>query len=102
MHGVLYDANLVNLFFDFELVKSKHQHNRDFCIAFGAHLRQIREAKGIGTREFANDADMEYSQLSKIERGVTNPTISTVIALAEALEISHTELFNFRFPRKPR
>jgi transcriptional regulator with XRE-family HTH domain len=49
-------------------------------------------------REFALHADMEYSQLSKIERGVTNPTISTVLALAEALGVAHHELFNFRFP----
>lgn len=51
-------------------------------------------------RKFAIHADMEYSQLSKIERGVTNPTLSTVIALSEALNISHTELFNFKFPTK--
>lgn len=51
-------------------------------------------------REFALHADMEYSQLSKIERGVANPTISTVLALAEALGLSHSELFNFKFTLK--
>jgi transcriptional regulator with XRE-family HTH domain len=29
--------------------------------------------KGISMRKLALHADMEYSQLSKIERGVTNP-----------------------------
>jgi transcriptional regulator with XRE-family HTH domain len=58
----------------------------------------LREQKGIGMRQFALQADMEYSQLSKIERGVTNPTISTALALAEALGVAHSELFNFRFP----
>ena len=48
-------------------------------------------------REFALIADLEYSQLSKIERGVTNPTISTVLALAQALGVSHYDLFNFKF-----
>jgi transcriptional regulator with XRE-family HTH domain len=48
-------------------------------------------------RQFALMADMEYSQLSKIERGVTNPTLITVINLAEALEISHSKLFEFSF-----
>lgn len=51
-------------------------------------------------REFAIQADIEYSQLSKIERGVTNPTISTIIYLAEALGVSHQELFDFKFPLK--
>jgi transcriptional regulator with XRE-family HTH domain len=53
-------------------------------------------------REFALDADMEYGTLSKIERGVTNPTISTVLYLAEALGISHSELFDFKFPQNIR
>jgi transcriptional regulator with XRE-family HTH domain len=64
------------------------------------HLRRLREAKGIGMREFALHADIEYSQLSKIERGVTNPTISSVFALAETLRIEHNELFGFTFPLK--
>jgi transcriptional regulator with XRE-family HTH domain len=75
-----------------------YKHNKDYCKAFGEHLRQLREQKGIGMRQFALQADMEYSQLSKIERGVTNPTISTALALAEALGLSHKELFNFPFP----
>jgi transcriptional regulator with XRE-family HTH domain len=74
--------------------------NPEYCEAFGKHFRKLREVKGIGMREFALQADMEYSQLSKIERGVTNPTLSTIISLAEALGISHHELFNFKFPSK--
>lgn len=75
-----------------------YKHHPEYCKAFGAHLRKLREEKGFGMREFATHADMEYSQLSKIERGVTNPTISTVFALAEALGIQHQELFGFKFP----
>ena len=79
-----------------------HKYNQEYCKAFGTHFRKLRENKGIGMRTFANIADMEYSQLSKIERGVTNPTLSTVIALAEALEVSHQELFNFKFSYKSK
>lgn len=76
--------------------------NPEFCIAFGKHLRKLREAQGFGMREFADKADIEYSQLSKIERGVINTTISTVLGLAEALGISHTEMFNFKFPKNKK
>ncbi|MBC7425705.1 MAG: helix-turn-helix transcriptional regulator [Bacteroidia bacterium] len=72
--------------------------NEKYCIVFGAHLGELRESKGIGMRQFAMIADMEYSQLSKIERGVSNPTISTVLALAAALEVSHHTLYDFKFP----
>lgn len=50
-------------------------------------------------REFAMLIEIEYSQLSKIERGVTNPTISTTLALAEGLGVEHSELFNFKFQK---
>lgn len=83
-------------------LKQKHKHSPEYCKAFGEHFRKLRKAKGYGMREFALDADMEYGTLSKIERGVTNPTISTVLYLAEALGISHSELFDFKFPQNIR
>src|SRR6202012_6217784 len=81
--GVIYNASYFKYYPHFHGVNYKH--NPEYCKAFGAHFRKLREAKGVGMREFALQADVEYSQLSKIERGVTNPTISTVAALAEAL-----------------
>jgi len=43
---------------------------------------------------------MEYSQLSKIERGVTNPTISTVQAVADGLGLTSKDLFDFKLASK--
>jgi DNA-binding XRE family transcriptional regulator len=94
-NDVIHDATKVDYFLHFGVVNYKH--NEEYCKAFGVHLRKLRENKGIGMRQFALMADMEYSQLSKIERGVTNPTISTVLALAAALGVSHTDLYDFRF-----
>ena len=74
-----------------------YKYNKEYCEAFGVHLRKLRESRGIGMRQFALIADIEYSQLSKIERGTTNPTISTVLALAIALEVPPTTLFDFKF-----
>lgn len=82
--------------------KQKHRTNPEYCKAFGANFRKLREAKGYGMREFALNADMEYGTLSKIERGTTNPTISTAIYLADALGIPHNELFDFKFPQAGR
>ena len=48
--------------------------------------------------ELAFEAEVEYSQIAKIERGKTNPTISTVYALAKALNLKITDLFKFPFP----
>lgn len=46
-------------------------------------------------RGLAKEADIEYSQLSKIERGVINTTISTVYVLSQALGVETKELFDF-------
>lgn len=75
-----------------------YKHNPDFCKAFGEHVRKLRMENGL--REFAQTAEIEYSQLSRIEKGITNPTISTVLTLAEAFGVSHTELFQFKFVNK--
>jgi transcriptional regulator with XRE-family HTH domain len=45
--------------------------------------------------ELAFEADIEYSQIAKIERGVINTTISTAHALAIALNIHPKLLFDF-------
>jgi transcriptional regulator with XRE-family HTH domain len=92
--------NAINAKIIFHIVSVNYNYNQEYCKAFGVHFRKLRENKGIGMRKFALQADMEYSQLSKIERGVTNPTLSTIIMLAEALGVSHDELFDFKFHPK--
>jgi len=45
--------------------------------------------------KLALSAGIEYSQISDIEHGSINTTISTVHVIAKALEISEKELFDF-------
>jgi transcriptional regulator with XRE-family HTH domain len=73
-----------------------YKYNKEFCKAFGNQVRKLRQSKGVSMRKFALNIDMEYSQLSKIERGVSNPTISTGSALAEGLEVQIKDLFDFK------
>lgn len=72
-----------------------YKHNEEYCKAFGNQLRKLRQDKGLSMRQLAAEADMEYSQLSKIERGVINTTISTVHSLALALGVTEKSLFDF-------
>ena len=74
----------------------------ELCVAFGAHLKALRIAKGYTLRGFALEAEIEHSQLSKIENGTNNPTISTVLALSRALKIPMQEMFNFKIPIKKK
>lgn len=69
--------------------------NNDYIIAFGKHLRSLRKAKGLSMEKFAQTAGLEYSQISDIELGKINTTISTIYILAKTLEISPKDLFDF-------
>ena len=69
--------------------------NKEFIIEFGKNLRKIRKNKGLTQQDLANDIAVEISQISRIERGIINTSISTANTLAEALKIDITELFSF-------
>ena len=62
---------------------------------FGKWVRQIRIAKNISQENLAYDAEIEYSQVSRIERGIINTSISQVFAIAKALNIEPWVLFKF-------
>ena len=48
-------------------------------------------------RGFANEADIEYSQIVRIENGIISPTITTIYKIAESLNISLRDLFDFKY-----
>lgn len=70
--------------------------NKQVLLDFGTHLRQLREDKGFSQEQLANYADVSLSQISRIERGVINPTLCTLVTIADALGILPTELINFK------
>jgi len=57
-----------------------------------SNVRKYRIAKNLSQEALANLAGMEYSQVSRIERGLLNTSISVVFALAKALEIEPGKL----------
>ena len=78
-----------------------NKRNAKYLKAFGEHFRKVRKNQGMTMMELAFEADVEYSQIAKIERGVINTTISTIQILAQALGVTPPELFQFNFPAKP-
>lgn len=74
--------------------------NEKVIKAFGKNLRTLRKNKKLSIEQLAYDANLEYSQVARIERGEINTTISSAYALADALEISLSSLFNFELPSK--
>lgn len=62
---------------------------------FGSHLKKLRLNKNFTQEILAYSSDLPISQIGRIERGEINTTISTVKAIAKALEIEPKELFDF-------
>lgn len=56
-------------------------------------LKRLREFRGITLEELAARTRLTKSYLSKVERGVSVPSISTALRVAEAFETGVGELF---------
>ena len=61
--------------------------NEKFLKEFGKNLQKLREAKGLSTRQFAYEAEISHSSVGRLEAGLSNPTLTTMIKIAEALEV---------------
>lgn len=70
--------------------------NTELLLKFGKHLKQVRESKGLSQHELARLCDIEHSQISRIERGIVNTTISTLFLIAEKLNVPPDNLVNIR------
>lgn len=70
--------------------------NRKLIQAVGSNIRSLRIEKGISQEALANEADIPLSQIGRIERGETNPTISTLFVISEALGVELRRLVDFK------
>ena len=73
--------------------KIKHFRNDQQLKIIGANIRKYRLAKGFTQAELAFECgDKDWSQISRMERGLVNFTISYLLLVAEVLEIPPKEL----------
>ncbi len=61
---------------------------------FGARVRAARYAAGLTIEDLAAKAGIDYQQVSRVELGRVNTTISTAIAIARALGMQPGELLD--------
>lgn len=64
----------------------------DIKIAFGQVLREARQEHGLSQEQLALQSDIDRTYISKLEKGMYQPTLATIFALAEVLECSPAEL----------
>ena len=60
---------------------------------FGEKLKKFRNDKKLSLRALADIADMDFGNINEIETGKVNPSLTTIVLLAEALEIDPADFF---------
>lgn len=54
----------------------------------GAHLKAVREQRGLSLKEVAKLAGMTHQNISKIERGLVSAPVDTLARIAEQLGVT--------------
>ncbi|MBR2648623.1 MAG: helix-turn-helix transcriptional regulator [Sediminibacterium sp.] len=67
-------------------------YKEKILIRFAERLIKLRTEKGMSIRQLAAAADLEYSQVQRIEKAKVNFAFSTLIALAQGLDLEVEDL----------
>ncbi|WP_303316596.1 helix-turn-helix transcriptional regulator [Flavivirga abyssicola] len=74
---------------------SSETEKDNFKILFGKNLKRIRDSKSLIFRQLATRCNIDYSDISKIEKGKRNIQLSSLLELSKGLNVHPKELFSF-------
>lgn len=63
-----------------------------YLVKLGERIKRIRISKEMSQADLAANCNFEAPNLRRIEAGKTNPTIKTLITIADALEVELSDL----------
>jgi transcriptional regulator with XRE-family HTH domain len=69
--------------------------------AFAQALKQIRSESGLSQAELARKCGCNVMSISKLERGLTQPSLSFMLLLAKGMEADPRQLFDATLEREP-
>lgn len=64
----------------------------DIGLIFGEVLRRYRSQKNISQEQLAFLAGVDRTFISRLERGIRQPTLTTLIGIGQALEVPAADL----------
>jgi transcriptional regulator with XRE-family HTH domain len=65
---------------------------KEICIKIGLKIRELRMNKNFSIQQFSDLLDIEYNNLIRIEKGRTNPTITTLYKISQLLDVKLADL----------
>lgn len=72
--------------------------NQAALVAFGQHLRRLREQRGWSQQALADVADVSKPTIYRLETARFAATLDVLVSLAQGLEITLPELVSFAPP----
>ena len=66
--------------------------NKNILKIFGENLRRIRTEKGLSQRDLSSLCNIDNADISRMENGLVNVSLTTVAQLADALEVPFLKL----------
>lgn len=74
------------------------EKKKELLISFGTTLRKLRLEKGFTQEQLAIELGVEISQISRIERGVINTSVTTLYEISKVLDVEVGAFFNNHNP----
>jgi len=69
-----------------------HRYKSNAAKRLGRRLRQLREERGLKLEELGRLSDTDPGNLSRIEHGLSEPTLPRLRALAKVLGVEASDL----------
>jgi transcriptional regulator with XRE-family HTH domain len=73
---------------------SKQRRNEEAISILATNIKKFRIERGYTIHELANKLELDYSQISRMERCVVNPTVSIIFDIAKLLNIHPNQLLS--------
>jgi transcriptional regulator with XRE-family HTH domain len=70
------------------------RRRHDILVRFGARVRELRLSKGYSQESFAAKCGLDRTYIGGIERGERNLALRNIESIANALDISLSDLMN--------
>ena len=70
----------------------RHTNSNQIPAVFGAVLREERKRQNVSQEQLALYADVDRTFVSQIERGIRQPTLTTLFKLARVLKLAPSAL----------
>jgi len=70
----------------------------DFIKQFGKRIKQVRKAAQLTQEHLAEKTGLSTEYISRLERGVAQPSFDTFAVIADTLNIAYRDLLHFRGP----